>query len=181
MHLSRQLSEHGHPVLQTIRSWHKDFPALQVCQCAVSWGDYSNTWYSYVCTCSWVPSFTQLWIIHRSWCQGLEQNYFDIMNYQQVKRYSWFPRKWNHNSINYWSSRIHSVWHNQCFLEKRKGLHITSNVEKSWIHDDIRRIGQQLGNRRNLVAVKDRSICTMYGCTSCNSVIELGCASILQF
>ena len=164
MHLPQWLNEHAHLVLQTRRSWYKNFPALQACQCFVSWGDYSHTWYRCVCSCSWVRSFTQLWIIHQDWCEGQEQNYFDIANYRQVKRYLWFPRKWNHNSIDYWISRIHRMWHNQRFLKKRKGSPIASNVEKSWIHDDICRIGQQLGNWRNLVAVKDWSICLCYVC-----------------
>ena len=29
-----------------------------------------------------------------------KNNYFDIAN-RQVKRYLWFPRKWNHDSVNY--------------------------------------------------------------------------------
>ena len=49
------------------------------------WGDYSHTGDRNVCTCSWVHSFTQLWIIHQDWCEGQEQNYFDIANYRQVK------------------------------------------------------------------------------------------------
>ena len=87
-----------------------------------------------------------------------------IVNYssRQVKRYLWFPRKWNHNSINYWISRIYRVWQNQHFLEKRKGSPTASNVENSLINDGICRIGQQLGNWQNLVAVKDRNMCLCY-------------------
>ena len=159
MHLPQQLNEHAHPVLQTRRSWYKNFPELLACQCAVSWADYSHTWYRCVCTCSWVRSFTQLWIIHQDLFEGQELNYFDVSNYRKVKKYLWFPRKWNHNSISYWILRFHRVRQNQHILVKWNGSPVASYVEKSWIHDGICRIGQQSGNRRNPVAVKDRSIC----------------------
>ena len=127
-------------------------------------------------------SFTQLWIIHQDWCEGQEQNYFDIANYRQVKRYLCFQESeiiiqsiitfhaftrcdttsafWRKGKVR----PLHLMLKNPEFTMRFAGL---GNI---WEIDEI-----------SLLSKIEVFVCAMYGCTSCNSVNKLRYASILQF
>ena len=172
VHLPQWLDEHAHLVLQTRRSWCKAFPALQVCQCVVSWGDYSHTWYRCVCACPWVRSFTQLWIIYQDWCEGQEQLFrHRESTSQKVLMVS--------KKVKSWFSQLLDFAHSQgatqpaLFGEKER-LKNASNVEKSWIHDDIYRKGNNWEIEEILLLSKiEVFVSAMYRCTSCNGVNKL--------